>query len=354
MKTAVHGKFVTGQCDGWKNVNKASIVTSTINVEYSPYLLNTTDISALPKITEQLLKIVMTEIAYATNTLKVKLIAWCSDVGGDSANMRHLLVQKLPNLIVVDCWAHQVNLIVRDIFKVKETFIEIIDDALEQKLVGQPHSLVLPVLTQWTSHFLSVCQLLQLEPAFKQMLAKVLDNDHITCAGSRADMERKAQQILDILQHHDFWYKLQIVKWHWHLEPLAIAANATQSNYAWLDVVLVTLVILYHKFSDPTLNPTICEAAQNSLEKCWKKADQDVFILMVILNLYLWVACFLECSPYQNFSNLWHRTLQEYISEMGRWSAVDMGLDQHAEQAKCEVCVSCSGMFEIPVLIELS
>ena len=50
----------------------------------------------------------MAEISYATDVLKVKLIAWCSDAGGDSAKMRHLLVQKLPHLIAVDCWAHQV------------------------------------------------------------------------------------------------------------------------------------------------------------------------------------------------------------------------------------------------------
>ena len=122
--------------------------------------------------------------------------------------------------------------------------------------------------------------------------------------------------------------------------------------------MLVTLVVLYHKFSDPTLDPGICEAAHKSLEKHWKKADQDVFLLVVILNPYLWVSCFLERSPYQNFSNVlhlawrvflqlygmepnleFHSTLQEYVSEIGGWSAVDMGLNQHAEQAKHEVCM---------------
>ena len=35
MKMVVHGKYATGQCDRWKNVNKASIIATTINVEYS-------------------------------------------------------------------------------------------------------------------------------------------------------------------------------------------------------------------------------------------------------------------------------------------------------------------------------
>ncbi|KIN93074.1 hypothetical protein M404DRAFT_171840, partial [Pisolithus tinctorius Marx 270] len=225
---------------------------------------------------------------------------------GDSAKMRRLLVQKLPHLIIVDCWAHQAGNILPSIVKWFNNHSHALGILLDtqHQLVGQPLSLVLPILTWWTSHFLSVHQLLQLEPAFKQMLTKVPHNDLIMCAGSRADMKRKAQQVLDILQHYDFWYKFQIVKQH--LKPLAIATNATQSNYAWLEVVLVTLVILYHKFCDPTLDPTICEAAHNSLEKHWKKADQDIFLLTVILNPYLWVSCFSEHSPYWNFSNVWH------------------------------------------------
>ena len=35
MKMVVHGRYATGQCDGWKNVNKSSIIATTINVEYS-------------------------------------------------------------------------------------------------------------------------------------------------------------------------------------------------------------------------------------------------------------------------------------------------------------------------------
>ena len=78
------------------------------------------------------------------------------------------------------------------------------------QLHEQPLSLILPVLTHWTSHFLSVRRLLQLEQAFKHLLAKVPENDLIICTGSRAEMKRKARQILDTLKHFDFWYKLQL------------------------------------------------------------------------------------------------------------------------------------------------
>ena len=35
MKMVVHGRYPTGQCNGWKKVNKSSIIAMTINVEYS-------------------------------------------------------------------------------------------------------------------------------------------------------------------------------------------------------------------------------------------------------------------------------------------------------------------------------
>ena len=121
------------------------------------------------------------------------------------------------------------NLVVGDIFKIKGSFIETINNALEVvkwfnnhshalgilrdiqcQLHEQPRSLILPVLTRWTSHFLSIRRLLQLEQAFKHMLAKVPENDLITCAGSRAEMKNKARQVLETLKHFDFWYKLQL------------------------------------------------------------------------------------------------------------------------------------------------
>ncbi|KAG0701711.1 hypothetical protein DFH29DRAFT_805946, partial [Suillus ampliporus] len=138
-----------------------------------------------------------------------------------------------------------------------------------------------------------------------------------------------------------------------HLEPLAIAANTTQCDFACLDVVLITLVNLYHKYCDPTLNSDVCEAAWASLEKRWAKADQKTFILTVIFNPCLCVSCFAPSSPYRQFSRLWvlvhtvyqwiydaepnsdfRRAFQGYVRSMGEWSNESMGLHEHQEQAK--------------------
>ncbi|KAG1723863.1 hypothetical protein EDB19DRAFT_1645013, partial [Suillus lakei] len=124
--------------------------------------------------------------------------------------------------------ACQVNLVVGDIFKIKGLFSKIIDDALEVvkwfnnhsralgilnaaqvKILLKVKSLVLPVLTRWTSHYLSVQRLLELEMPFKEILANSLE-DLKTCAGNRSDMKRKAMQTLAILLRYDFWHNLDM------------------------------------------------------------------------------------------------------------------------------------------------
>jgi len=72
------------------------------------------------------------------------------------------------------------------------------------------------------------------------------------------------------------------------LEPLAIAANIAQASHTCLDHVLLMLGNLAHIFSqnlefDEDLHLGILA----SLEKRWKKADQDVFIMAMFLNPFI-------------------------------------------------------------------
>ncbi|KAF9237891.1 hypothetical protein BU15DRAFT_48219, partial [Melanogaster broomeanus] len=126
-----------------------------------------------------------------------------------------------------------VNLIVGDMFKITHDFIKIIGNALEvvkwfnshSRALGMLHkvqiaklgkilALVLPVLTRWTSHYLAVTRLLDIELAFKQLLLDAgetfEDSELILCAGNKADAKRKAKEILSILQGVDFWPRLKM------------------------------------------------------------------------------------------------------------------------------------------------
>jgi hypothetical protein len=74
------------------------------------------------------------------------------------------------------------------------------------------------------------------------------------------------------------------------LEPLAIAANVSQASHTRLDHVLLTLGNLFRQYSDTestTFDEDLRLAVINSLEKRWKKTDQDGFIVAVFLNPYI-------------------------------------------------------------------
>ncbi|KAH9941964.1 hypothetical protein B0H21DRAFT_751962 [Amylocystis lapponica] len=80
------------------------------------------------------------------------------------------------------------------------------------------------------------------------------------------------------------------------LEPLAIAANVTQAAHTRLDHVLLTLANLFRIYSSTTVEPNVRDRITASLEKRWKAADQDVFIMAVFLNPYIRGHCFNRAS----------------------------------------------------------
>jgi hypothetical protein len=115
----------------------------------------------------------------------VKVIAWCTDDGPDGKKARRLLRLLFAWMIVLVCWAHQINLIVGDFLRLKLPFLKSIPLALdvvkwfnnhgaalallqtEQRYTyhGKIFALILPVITRWTAHYLSVTRLLKVKGA---------------------------------------------------------------------------------------------------------------------------------------------------------------------------------------------
>ncbi|KAI0363380.1 hypothetical protein BV20DRAFT_958420, partial [Pilatotrama ljubarskyi] len=110
MKDASRGRFATGQCDGWKNITRESLAASTVNIEYTPWLLNVFNISAMAKTAQNLFNIVSAEVTYCMECLSTIIVAYCTDCAGDAKAMRELLREKFPWIVTIDCWAHQVSL----------------------------------------------------------------------------------------------------------------------------------------------------------------------------------------------------------------------------------------------------
>ena len=97
---------------------------------------------------------------------------------------------------------------------------------------------------------------------------------------------------------------------------------------------------------------------QGSLEKRWAKADQDVFILAVFLNPYVWrrafshvalthaniyeiaarlLTCIFDQQPDLNFL----KAFKDYMNDTGDFSSQIMGLDMMKKLYDEQVCEAC-------------
>lgn len=70
------------------------------------------DISAVRKTAQNHLEIVKQVIEYCEKELGTQIIGWVSDAGGESRAMRVRLYNERPDLILLDCYAHQVSIVV--------------------------------------------------------------------------------------------------------------------------------------------------------------------------------------------------------------------------------------------------
>jgi len=180
----VRGKMATGQCDGWKNVVKTRVVTSMMTVENEvsnsvvsssylflsirsqTYLVCTHDMTGQPKTGDKLYELTTSDITYMKDVFGVDVIAYCTDDGPDGKKMRRLLQLVFIWIIVLVCWAHQVNLIVGDYLTGNPALKTVINQGLEvikwfnghstahnwlreEQLIDRPHALILilPVIT---------------------------------------------------------------------------------------------------------------------------------------------------------------------------------------------------------------
>ncbi|RDX44053.1 hypothetical protein OH76DRAFT_1360237, partial [Lentinus brumalis] len=316
MKARLRGRYSTGQSDGWKNIAKTSIIASMVNAEYEPHILHAHDVTHERKTAENLLVIVEAEIDFCEEILEMIIAAWCTDGGGDCAKMHKLLLQKRPHLAAPHCWSHQVRLSVGDYLKVKTPAVAVLNLTLEviewfnnhtlalgllrkQQLgqYGKILALIRPAPTCWTAHYHSSGCLLETEEAIRILILSS-KSALVACAGKERAQKDKAQTLLSQIEHPQFWSLLRDV--HSHLEPLAIATNATQGDNARLDVVLITLGNLYLTYSDTTRFDAVTRATMHrSLEMRWKKSgrERELYILATLFHVGICRRAFRQNNP---------------------------------------------------------
>ncbi|KIJ19529.1 hypothetical protein PAXINDRAFT_8016 [Paxillus involutus ATCC 200175] len=147
------------------NVLKASAQLHTIHVH---------DASNDPKTVEELLKQMLLAISNIKTEWGATVVACTTDASGESVKAWRLLWQKLPHLVVPDCLAHQWNLIVGDLFKVKDDYAEygdMVQDLImwlrsktqvlgllceiQMASMGKTLAIIRAVLTRWLTHYLT-------------------------------------------------------------------------------------------------------------------------------------------------------------------------------------------------------
>jgi len=92
--------------------------------------MHTHDVLAEAKSGEALLKLVTEDIQWIEDMYKLSVIGVCTDNGGNAWKMCWLLFNLMSWLIVLVCWAHQINLIVGDYLSLKIDFLTCIPKAL--------------------------------------------------------------------------------------------------------------------------------------------------------------------------------------------------------------------------------
>ncbi|QRV84724.1 hAT family dimerization protein [Ceratobasidium sp. AG-Ba] len=254
MREAVKGRIATGMSDGWKNIKRNYLLASMLSVDYKTYTVKVHDMSARRKTADNHLNAVLADIDEAEK-YGVRVIAWVSDAGGDSRAMRVRLHRMRPHILVFDCWAHQVNLVVGDILRLKSGLVRTAADAIDiikwmlnhsyllgllheeqVRATGRTHSFSVPSITRWTAHFLSFSSLIS-ESRTLRSLVTLKPEAFRDSAGRSSENKQLVERIIKNIEDQGFWRKLSELKHY--LEPLAIAANVSQAPTTRLDHILI-------------------------------------------------------------------------------------------------------------------
>lgn len=189
--------------------------------------------SAARKSGAELFKRIERVIEFLRTEWGITVIALCSDAGPDVASARRMAFQAYSELIVPDCYAHQMNLLVGGYFKISGTWYllyatqatELIgwlrSKSLLLTLLQQKHAMIhstkpltvlRAVLTRWTSHYIAYERLSKLRLA----ITLVIDNDETlpendpqkcVVVGDR-DARLKAAKMVALIHNPQFWRAL--------------------------------------------------------------------------------------------------------------------------------------------------
>ena len=84
-----------------------------------------------PKTGDQMFELMKMDKKLMEEKYKITVGGWCTDEGPDMKKGKWLMGEAFLWIIILMCWAHQMNLIMGDLLGVKHKLIEVIKTALE-------------------------------------------------------------------------------------------------------------------------------------------------------------------------------------------------------------------------------
>ncbi|KZP02551.1 hypothetical protein FIBSPDRAFT_770553 [Athelia psychrophila] len=109
-KAAARGCDATIQSDGWTGVNHHHLIAFMITVDGKIRTVKVHDASAERKTAEQLLKLLDEVIITVESEWGAVVVAIVTDASGECRKARRQLALKFPNIVVLDCYGHQVSI----------------------------------------------------------------------------------------------------------------------------------------------------------------------------------------------------------------------------------------------------
>jgi hypothetical protein len=179
-----------------------------------------------PKTGDRMFELMKSDKKLMEEKYNITVGGWCADEGPDTKKGKRLMGERFLWMIILVCWAHQMNLIVGDLLGVKHELIEVIRIALdiitwfnghaaplswlrdEQEVTYSKSWIIfLPVITRWLAHYHTCARLLKIEGAMHACWARKADE--IVLKAGNVEKQERAQVMLKLIGDADFWRKLR-------------------------------------------------------------------------------------------------------------------------------------------------
>ncbi|CAA7262561.1 unnamed protein product [Cyclocybe aegerita] len=129
VKTKVEGKEVTLQGDGWTGLNNHHLIAFMVTCDKEVHTVKVHDALGERKTAEVLLDELERVLSTLQNEWGAVVVGLVTDASGESRKAQRLFACKYPHIIVLNCYAHQINLIVGDFFKSQSGLLEYMEMA---------------------------------------------------------------------------------------------------------------------------------------------------------------------------------------------------------------------------------